>query len=87
MLAALLPLADGLVLTRCENPRALSPATLERLAGKIGGPPAEIVSDPRAAVTRARELAGEAGAVLATGSIYLIADLVGDPGRRHGASL
>jgi dihydrofolate synthase/folylpolyglutamate synthase len=34
------------------------------------------VADPRAAVERARELAGPGGAVIATGSIYLIADLV-----------
>ena len=41
-----------------------------------GGPPAETVAGPQAAVARARELAGADGAVLATGSIYLIADLV-----------
>ena len=43
------------------------------------------MADPRAAVARARELAGAGGAVLATGSIYLIADLVrerGAAGRR-----
>jgi dihydrofolate synthase/folylpolyglutamate synthase len=34
------------------------------------------VADPRAAVARAAELAGPDGAVIATGSIYLIADLV-----------
>ncbi|HEV2723218.1 MAG TPA: cyanophycin synthetase [Thermoleophilaceae bacterium] len=87
ILAALLSEADGLVLTRCRNPRALSPATLEGLAAELGGPPAEIVADPPAAVARARELAGQAGAVVATGSIYLIADLVSDPCRRHASSL
>jgi dihydrofolate synthase/folylpolyglutamate synthase len=40
-----------------------------------------LVLDPRRALERARELAGREGAVLATGSIYLIADLV-----RTGAS-
>jgi len=34
------------------------------------------VAEPRAALARARELAGPDGSVLATGSIYLIADLV-----------
>jgi dihydrofolate synthase/folylpolyglutamate synthase len=34
------------------------------------------VADPRAAVERAAALAGPDGAVIATGSIYLIADLV-----------
>jgi dihydrofolate synthase/folylpolyglutamate synthase len=64
------------VFTRPSNPRALSPATLETLAEKLGAPPLETVPDPRAAVERARELAGPGGVVLATGSIYLIADLV-----------
>jgi dihydrofolate synthase/folylpolyglutamate synthase len=76
MLVPLLPLADHLVFTRCANPRALSPATLESLSEQLGGPPAEIVADPVAALERARALAGAGGAVLATGSIYLIADLV-----------
>ena len=82
MLAELVPLADGIVFTRCANPRALSPGTLASLAGKLEGPPGETVADPRAAVARARELAGAQGAVVATGSIYLIADLV----REHGAA-
>jgi folylpolyglutamate synthase/dihydropteroate synthase len=34
------------------------------------------VADPRRAVARAQELAGSDGAVIVTGSIYLIADLV-----------
>ena len=38
--------------------------------------PTEPSADPRAAVARAAELAGPDGAVIATGSIYLIADLV-----------
>jgi dihydrofolate synthase/folylpolyglutamate synthase len=78
MLRELLPLADSVVFTRSANPRSLSPATLATLAAQLGGPPAEAVADPRAAVERARELAGPDGAVVATGSIYLIADLVRD---------
>jgi dihydrofolate synthase / folylpolyglutamate synthase len=76
MLAELLPHLDGVVYTRSQNPRSLSPATLASLAEKLGGPPAETVADPREAVLRAGAIAGPAGAVLATGSIYLIADLV-----------
>ncbi len=76
MLETLLPHFDHVVFTRPSNPRALSPATLVSLAEKLGAPPIETVADPRAAVERARELAGPGGAVLATGSIYLIADLV-----------
>jgi dihydrofolate synthase / folylpolyglutamate synthase len=87
MLRPLLPLADHLVFTRCANPRALSPATLESLAQQLDGPDAEVVPDPRAALERARELAGAAGAVLATGSIYLIADLVRAKGDSHASAL
>ena len=76
MLETLLPHFDRVVFTRPANPRALSPATLVTLAEKLGGPPAETVPEPRAALARARELAGPDGAVVATGSIYLIADLV-----------
>jgi dihydrofolate synthase/folylpolyglutamate synthase len=78
MLRALLPLADAVVFTRSRNPRSLPPATLVTLAAQLGGPPAEAVADPRAAVARARELAGPGGAVVASGSIYLIADLVSE---------
>jgi dihydrofolate synthase/folylpolyglutamate synthase len=76
MLRAILPLADAAVFTRSANPRSLSPATLAALAAQVGGPVAECVADPHAALERARELAGPDGAVIATGSIYLIADLV-----------
>ena len=76
MLETLRPLFDQVVFTRSANPRSLSPATLESLSTQLGGPPSEIVPDPKAALKRARALAGPDGAVLATGSIYLIADLV-----------
>jgi dihydrofolate synthase/folylpolyglutamate synthase len=83
MLAQLLPQVDQAVYTRSQNPRSLSPATLASLAEKLGGPPGVTVSEPRAAVDHARSLAGPGGAVLATGSIYLVADLVRDrPGVR-----
>ncbi len=87
MLAELLPGFDTAVYTRCANPRALSPATLRTLHDQVGGPPAETVADPRRAVERARELAGSAGAVVATGSIYLVADLVREPGQARASSL
>jgi dihydrofolate synthase/folylpolyglutamate synthase len=79
MLNALLPHVDSAIFTRSSNPRSLPPATLATLAEKITDATvlrAETVSDPRAAVERARAIAGPDGAVLATGSIYLVADLV-----------
>ena len=87
MLRALLGKCAAVVFCASRHPRAVPPATLGSLAQQIGGPPSEIVPDPRAAVERARELAGPDGAVLATGSIYLVADLVGDPERRRASAL
>jgi dihydrofolate synthase/folylpolyglutamate synthase len=86
MLRALLAAADAVVLTNSRNPRALPPPTLQSLVGQLGGPPSEIVRDPRDAVARARELAGVDGLVLATGSIYLVADLL-RPGDATRASM
>ena len=87
MLETLLPHLDQVVFTRPGNPRSLSPATLVTLAEKLGGPPAETVASPRAALERARELAGPGGVVLATGSIYLIADLVREAADARASTL
>ncbi|MEA2466233.1 MAG: dihydrofolate synthase / folylpolyglutamate synthase [Thermoleophilaceae bacterium] len=88
MLQAVLPLCGAVVFTRSSNPRSLPPATLEALAAQVGGPAeSESVADPRAAVARAAELAGPDGAVIATGSIYLIADLVREPGVARASRL
>ena len=83
MLEALLGHFDRVVFTRSHNPRSLSPATLVTLAEKLGGPPAETVAEPQATPSSARPAGRRLGAVLATGSIYLIADLVrAEPGAR-----
>ena len=87
MLRALIGKCRAMVLTASRNPRALPPATLASLAEQLGGPPTEVVRDPHAAVRRAQELAGPAGAVLATGSIYLVADLVGEAAGRRASAL
>jgi dihydrofolate synthase/folylpolyglutamate synthase len=87
MLASLMRHCDALVFTSSHNPRALPPPTLKSLARQLHGPPAEIVRDADAAVQRARELAGADGVVLATGSIYLVADLVAPAGRGRASTL
>ena len=87
MLETLLPQLDRVVFTRPGNPRALSPATLVTLAEKLGSASVETVAGPQAALARARELAGPNGAVLATGSIYLIADLVRDDADARASTL
>jgi dihydrofolate synthase/folylpolyglutamate synthase len=82
MLRELLPVCAELVLTQSANPRALPAATLESLAGQLGGPPARTVPDPRRALAAARDAAGPDGVAVATGSIYLIADLLRPEGAR-----
>jgi dihydrofolate synthase/folylpolyglutamate synthase len=87
MLGALLPSCDALVCTSSHNPRALPAPTLQSLARQLEGPPAEVVGEPQAALEHARGLAGPAGIVLATGSIYLVADLIAPHGRVRASNL
>ncbi len=87
MLATLIPRCDALVLTASQNPRALPPPTLQSLAGQLGGPASEVIRDPRAALTRARQLAGPHGLVVATGTIYLVADLLRPAGAGRASML
>jgi len=86
MLATLVPVCDALVLTSSQNPRALPPPTLQSLVRQLHGPSCELVREPRAALDRAGELAGPSGVVLATGSLYLVADLL-RPARGQRASV
>ncbi|HJQ49426.1 MAG TPA: Mur ligase family protein [Gaiellaceae bacterium] len=74
MLEALSVLGPTLVATESRNGRALPAAELAALASAhfenvLADP------DPAAAHTRALDLAGPEGAVLVTGSLYLLADL------------
>jgi dihydrofolate synthase / folylpolyglutamate synthase len=87
MLARLLPLCDATVFTSSQNPRALPPPTLQSLSRQLHGPPSEIVPTPREAVSRARDLAGPDGIVIATGSIYLVADLLAPADGRRSSML
>jgi len=87
MLRALLPHAEHVVFTRNQNPRALPPATLASLCAQLDGPPCELEADPRRALARAREVAGAGGVVIATGSIYLVADLLRPAGQRSASML
>jgi dihydrofolate synthase/folylpolyglutamate synthase len=74
MLAALSAVGDRLVATASSNPRALPADEVARLGRPYFGE-VESVAEPGAAAARARELAGPEGAVLVTGSLYLLADL------------
>jgi dihydrofolate synthase/folylpolyglutamate synthase len=76
ILSALLPRMTAVLFPRIANPRALPPPTLASLAAQLADVPARVVADPRDALEQARALAGREGAVLATGSLHLVADLV-----------
>jgi dihydrofolate synthase / folylpolyglutamate synthase len=87
MLSELLPLCDEVICTATANPRALSPGTLQSLCGQLGGPPARTTPDPRQALEQARAAAGPDGVALATGTIYLIADLLRPAGAERRSTL
>ena len=79
MLAALLPSCARAWFTAPPSARALSPAALQSLARQQGFEQAACEPHPRRALEQAREWAraqsGET-AVLATGSVYLVGDLL-----------
>ena len=80
MIAGLLPLLDRVVCTQASEPRSLAAGELAdavRAAASDAARalPVEAAADPHAALSRARELAGEGGSVLAGGSLYLLEDL------------
>jgi dihydrofolate synthase/folylpolyglutamate synthase len=74
MLEALSVLGGTVVATESSNGRAVSAAELAALAS-AHFERVECELDPAAARARALELAGAEGAVLVTGSLYLLADL------------
>jgi dihydrofolate synthase/folylpolyglutamate synthase len=74
MLRALTAVGSSFVATRSSNARAVPAEELARLAAPHFAS-VEAVSDPAGAVARARSVAGPDGAVLVTGSLYLLSDL------------
>jgi dihydrofolate synthase/folylpolyglutamate synthase len=79
MLRALAAVGGTLVATASSNPRALAADELARLGAGLFEH-VEAVPAPHRALERARALAGREGAVLVTGSLYLLADLDVRPG-------
>ncbi len=84
MLAALLPLCTRAWFTAPPSSRALSPAALQSLARQLGFEEAECEPNPRQALALAQEWARAqpGAAVLATGSIYLVGDLLAELAER-----
>ena len=71
MVGAMRERCSGLVLTRSGNPRQKELTRLVEAVGRAGGS-GECVADFDAALSYARDLAGEDGAVVVTGSLYLV---------------
>jgi dihydrofolate synthase / folylpolyglutamate synthase len=76
MLATFARAGRSFVATQTETERSLVADELAELAREFF-PAVESVADATAALARARELAGADGAVLVTGSLYLLRDLFG----------
>jgi dihydrofolate synthase / folylpolyglutamate synthase len=78
MLAALLPLSERAWFTAPHSARALPPAALASLARQLGFEQSECEPKPVLALAQARSWASkQGGAVLATGSVYLVGELLG----------
>ena len=86
MLAALLPLAAAVAHALAQPPLALAGHAGEPRAALARGPAGDVADPLRGARPRPRP-AGPDGAVLATGSIYLVADLVRAPGAESASAL
>jgi dihydrofolate synthase / folylpolyglutamate synthase len=81
MLALLLPLCERAWFTAPNSPRALSPAALQSLARQLAFEEVACEPDPRRALAEARNWAAHGSsardrAVLATGSVYLVGELL-----------
>jgi dihydrofolate synthase / folylpolyglutamate synthase len=82
MLAALLPACERAWFTAPPSSRALSPAALQSLARQLGFAASACEPRPSRALEQARHWARQrGGAVLATGSIYLVGNLLDHSGR------
>jgi dihydrofolate synthase/folylpolyglutamate synthase len=75
MTEILFPLAERVIATRPENPRAASPEEIQRAAVRTGVD-LETVKDVKLALERARVLAGAKAVVVITGSIYLVGEVM-----------
>jgi len=73
MTEILFPLAERVIATRPNNPRAAAPEEIQQAGGRTGTE-VELVAEVRAALDRARELASKGSVVVITGSIYLVGE-------------
>jgi len=75
MTEILFPLADRVIATRPQNPRAASPEEVQQAAARTGVD-IEAVEEIQTAVERARALVSPTGVIVVTGSIYLVGEVM-----------
>jgi dihydrofolate synthase / folylpolyglutamate synthase len=75
MTEILFPLAERVIATRPQNPRAAAPEEIRQAAARTGIE-IETVEDVRSALERARSLAKTGTIVVVTGSIYLVGEVM-----------
>jgi dihydrofolate synthase/folylpolyglutamate synthase len=75
MTEILFPLADRVIATRPQNPRAASPEEIRHAAARTATE-IELVEDVHVALKRARALAGSGTVLVITGSIYLVGEVM-----------
>ena len=86
MLNALMPISEHIIVTRSYHPRAAAPAKLADLCADLGQG-AEIAVNPRRALEQAGRHLRPNWGILATGSIFLVADVREAWGKRANLRL
>jgi len=81
MAEILFPLAERVIATRPENPRSASPEEIQQAAARTGAE-IELVEEPQLALERARTLAPAGSAIVITGSIYLVGEVMRSMGEQ-----
>jgi dihydrofolate synthase/folylpolyglutamate synthase len=76
MFRALLPAVDVLIAAQAVHPRALAPAMIEEQAREVGfAGPVYQIPDVSKALQYAQTVAGPAGMVLTTGSLFIVGEV------------
>ena len=71
----LFPIAGHVIVTHANNPRAASPDEIRQAAARVAvGTDIEVAENVASALNRARAVAGSAGLVVITGSIYIVGE-------------
>jgi len=73
MLRALLPVSEYVIVTRSDHPRAMAPIELADIVASVGGG-AEVSVNMRKSLRRGLAVMDPGSGLLATGSIFLVAD-------------